>query len=834
MRTLVLVALLAATAFAQDKRPNVVLLISDDQHWTDFGFMGSDVVNTPHLDALAERSLVFPRGYVPTALCRASLATLVSGLYPHQHKITGNDPPKGTDRTEMLAHIDALDTLPEILGRAGYRSLQTGKWWEGHHSRGGFDAGMTHGDPKRRGRHGDEGLKIGRKTMQPVYDFIDDCTKTETPFFVWYAPFLPHTPHNPPERLLSKYRRSAVSPHVSKYRAMCEWFDETCGQLLAHLDERGIADDTLVILVTDNGWIQRTDQRGYAKRSKRTPYEGGVRTPITLRWPGKIAPERREVPVSSVDIPSTVLAACGVDVPDSWPGVDLREARDHAPVFGASYTHDCVDIQDPVTSLLTRWVLRDPHKLIVPADPGKPAELYDVRADPAEEKPLDDAERVRALRADLDAWWNPSTPRRPNLLFVVTDDQRFDQMSCAGHPVLQTPVMDSLAERGVRFTNAFVTTSICAASRATFMTGRRESRHGYTFGRPPMGPEIGRETYFAQLHDAGYRTGFVGKWGVKFAKGALGDALDYRRQPSQPYLRKGKPHTTTRVANAAIEFLDKQAADNPFCLSISFWAPHAQDNHDDQYIPPPDLANLYDGAEVAVPPLAESGFAALPEFLQQSLGRVRWAWRFDDRAKQIRRTKDYWRMIRGVDRALGRILAKLEERGLADDTVVVFTSDNGYFLGERGLAGKWLIYEESIRVPLIVFDPRADATRRGVVAEQMVLSTDMAPTLLDLAGLKSPDAYEGRSIAPLVRGETPEWRDEFFYEHSMSHPKIPKSVGVRGSRWVYARYYEQQPVFEQLFDLQSDPQQLRNLAGDPQFANELRAQRRRCDELRAR
>ncbi|MFN3241149.1 MAG: sulfatase [Planctomycetota bacterium] len=422
-------------------------------------------------------------------------------------------------------------------------------------------------------------------------------------------------------------------------------------------------------------------------------------------------------------------------------------------------------------------------------------------------------------------------PRRPNLLLVVTDDQRFDQMSCAGHPVLETPRMDRLADRGVRFTNAFVTTAICAASRASILTGRREGRHGYTFGKPPMGRALGRTTYPMLLRQAGYRTGFVGKWGVKFEKGAIDGAFDYRKGSGHPYRKQDGRHLTDIVTEQALTFLRQQDGERPFCLSVSFHAPHAQDGHEDQYLPPEEFASRYQDAEVPIPPLAESGFAALPPFLKESLGRVRWHWRFDERAKQVRRTKDYWRMIDGVDRGLGRILDELERKGVADDTVVVFTSDNGYFLGERGLAGKWLIYEESVRVPLIVCDPRAANARRGVVSDAMALNIDLAPTLLAYAGVEAPSGYDGASLVPLVQGEQVTWRDTFAYEHHMAHPKIPPSVGVRGPRFVYARYYRQQPAYEQLFDLQNDPEQLVNLAGNPAFAELLAAQRTRCNHL---
>jgi len=397
---------LSALPAQQRRPPNVVMIISDDQAWTDFGFMGHPEIETPHLDALARRSVVFERGYVPSSLCRPSLATMITGLYPHEHGITGNDPPKGAERERMLRHIEAATTLPKLLAPLGYRSLQTGKWWEGNCRCGGFTDGMTHGDRERGGRHGDDGLKIGRQTMQPIYDFVEACG--DEPFFLWYAPFLPHTPHNPPERLLKKYRRDGKSVHVAKYHAMCEWFDETCGQLLDHLRAKGLEQDTLVVFVTDNGWIQRPNARGYARRSKRSPYEGGVRTPILVSWPGRIEPGRREQLASSIDLAPTILRACGAEVPAAMSGRDLRDTgSDRGSVYGETFSHDVADLDRPTKGLQFRWMIRDGWKLIAPHAAGAKAELYHLADDPHERRDLAarHPERVAALQRALDAWW---------------------------------------------------------------------------------------------------------------------------------------------------------------------------------------------------------------------------------------------------------------------------------------------------------------------------------------------------------------------------------------------------------------------------------------------
>lgn len=401
--------------------PNVVLIISDDQTWTDFGFMGHETIDTPHLDRLARQSAVFPRGYVPTSLCRPSLATLITGLYPHQHKITGNDPPSGVPRQKMLKHIRREPTLPGLLAEKNFLSHQSGKWWEGSYRLGGFTHGMTHGDPKRGGRHGDEGLKIGRKGMQPIFDFIDEAG--EQPFFVWYAPFLPHRPHNPPKRLLEKYKAPNRPVQLARYYAMCEWFDETCGELLGHLDRNGLAENTLVAFVVDNGWIQRTPQTelpdgwrfAFAPKSKRSPYDGGVRTPIMLRWPGHVEPGRYETLVSSIDLAPTILSAAGMEPTDEMPGLNLLDVieadgrTEREAVFGEIFTHDVADIDRPAAGLRYRWCVHGDWKLILPADAAQQPELYNLADDPHETENLADQrpQTVSSLRKRLNGWWAP-------------------------------------------------------------------------------------------------------------------------------------------------------------------------------------------------------------------------------------------------------------------------------------------------------------------------------------------------------------------------------------------------------------------------------------------
>ncbi len=414
--------------------PNILLIISDDHAWSDYGFMGHPAVNTPAIDRLAASGTLYTRGYVPTAVCRPSLATLLTGRYPHQHGITGNDPPGGLKtmnhpaaRTTMVEVFRRNETLPAMLAAKGYVSLQTGKFWEGRPQDAGFTSAMTHGDFTRRARHGDEGLQIGRQGLQPIYDFIDAAAGK--PFFIWYAPFLPHTPHTPPERLLKKYEGPGVAAPVARYYAMIEWLDETVGELLDHLDRRRLNDNTIVIYLADNGWIQSPDPKpAQPTRAKMSPYDAGIRTPIIVRWPGRAATMRDDTTLAaSIDVVPTLLKAAGVAPRADLPGIDLLDRRGMSrrkEVFGSLFVHTAVDVKNPIANLKYRYAVReDGWKLVLPFTPNRDAtlmidgrtadwmrfepELYNVLKDPGEERNLA-AERpdvVQELRVSIDRWW---------------------------------------------------------------------------------------------------------------------------------------------------------------------------------------------------------------------------------------------------------------------------------------------------------------------------------------------------------------------------------------------------------------------------------------------
>lgn len=446
-----------AGAFAADaQRPNIVFIISDDHAWTDYGFMGHKQIATPNLDRLASRSALFKRAYVPTALCRPALASLATGLYAHQHKISGNDPAlipgeaggakakaKGGGagespeyaalREKLISRLDRHPTIARLLGEQGYLSHQSGKWWEGSFQRGGFTHGMTRGFPQPGGRHGDDGLKIGREGMQPVFEFMDHAAAEKKPFFLWYAPFLPHTPHTPPDRLFQKYNAKGIeSDFVARYYAMVEWVDETCGLLLDRIEAKGLTRNTLVVYVGDNGWIQQPDAPGYAPRSKQSANEGGVRQPTMFSWPGVIQPGNRgEQLCSSVDIVPTALAAASAVIPRDLPGYNLLpilrsgQASPREIVFGETFAHDVANIDRPEDSLLYRWAIEGKWKLLLTYDgklgryasshprTEKRPQLFDLLADPHEDHNLaaKHPEVLARLAAKLQDWW-PVTERQ--------------------------------------------------------------------------------------------------------------------------------------------------------------------------------------------------------------------------------------------------------------------------------------------------------------------------------------------------------------------------------------------------------------------------------------
>jgi len=425
-------------------------------------------------------------------------------------------------------------------------------------------------------------------------------------------------------------------------------------------------------------------------------------------------------------------------------------------------------------------------------------------------------------------------PKR-NVVILYADDWRFDTLSCAGNPIVKTPHLDALASKGVRFTSNCVTTSICGVSRASLFTGHWMSRHsnrGFNAFTTPW-----ENTYPGLLRDNGYWVGHVGKW----HNGTFpANRFDFGRSYSGVHWMKNddgtKIHVTQKNENDALEFLASRPKEKPFCLTLAFFATHAEDLNPKQFLPQPQSMNLYKDITIPVPTNAtEESWKRLPAFFtNKNEGRNRWTWRFDTPEKYQEMMKNYYRLATEVDATCGRVIKELKAQGVYENTLIIFTTDNGYFHAEHGLADKWYPHQESIRVPLIIDDPRMPAAKRGTTEDSFTLNVDLAPTILSAVGISAPSTMQGRDISPLyLSNKKPQWRDEFFYEHAMLKNKsfIPPSEALVCKDWKY--FFWPEHGIEQLFHITADPHEENDLINDPSQTERIAEMRARFRELKA-
>ena len=410
---------------------------------------------------------------------------------------------------------------------------------------------------------------------------------------------------------------------------------------------------------------------------------------------------------------------------------------------------------------------------------------------------------------------------RPNIVFVLADDHRYDFLGAAGHPWLETPNLDRLATEGVRFAQAFVTTSLCSPSRASFLTGQYAHRHGVVANETTdLGADV--PTFPQLLQVAGYRTAFVGKWHMaRWARPrpgfdrwvAFSRQGDYQRNTLNVdgawVLAEG--YVTDVLTDYALDFL-ADSDRRPFLLCLSHTAVHQP------FTPAPRHADLYRDAPVA----AVDSLAAAPAASGRQDGTVA-----IDRVAMVR---DYARTLAALDESLGRILAALEARGILDNTVVIYAGDNGYLFGDRGgLWDKRVAYDPSIRIPLIVrYPPRFPA---GTVCDELALNLDVAPTLLTLAGVPLPAAMQGRDLLALADGTAT--RDAFLYEYFADTGQVPTILALRSRQYKLVTYPENRELPDELYDLARDPAERRDLAADPAAAAVLADLRARLAALAA-
>lgn len=435
-----------------------------------------------------------------------------------------------------------------------------------------------------------------------------------------------------------------------------------------------------------------------------------------------------------------------------------------------------------------------------------------------------------------------STPRnKPNIVFIFTDDQPQAAMSCMGNQQLSTPNMDRLASEGVLFENSFVTTSICCVSRASMLTGQHMTRHGINSFAKPLTAEQWTQSYPVLLRQAGYRTAFLGKLAVGDPKTQPKnlclpeDKFDlwYGFPQSFKFNQQGR-YITTIIEEKVAQFIKEQPKDKPFLLVLALKEPHGPRDMEDPALP----TNLVKGPIPRPKTLTAESFAKLPAAIRDSRNSVTPAASFlNEDAVYQKEMEQTYRYVSRSDICVGRVLQALRDKGCDDNTVIIFASDNGSMEGAHRLVGKWNMYEESIRVPLIIRDPRLPESTRGR-RTQTALNIDLAPTMLAMAGLPIPATMQGVDLQPILRDAHTPGREDWYYEHDVlldgeKGKPLPRCEGVRSEHWKYIHYKDTNPVQEELFDLRADPAEEHNLAGDAGSADTLAKLRAHCVAYRS-
>jgi len=438
---------------------------------------------------------------------------------------------------------------------------------------------------------------------------------------------------------------------------------------------------------------------------------------------------------------------------------------------------------------------------------------------------------------------------RRNILFILMDDMRYDTMSCMHHPFMKTPNMDRLAASGVRFRNAFVTTSLCSPSRASFLTGIYAHRHGVFDNRTRLDPKL--PTYPQLLQQAGYRTAFFGKWHMGYETDQPQPGFDHWAsfKGQGNYVKNSfninGQHTqidgyvTDVITDMAVDWI-KANRDKPFLAVVHHKAVHAM------FIPAERHRDLYADVKIALPPSSldtPENYFRRPRWVREQ--RDSWHGINDAYYKEIsldQFIRDYCRALQAADDSVGKLIDTLEQLGLRESTLIVFTSDNGFLFGEHGLIDKRCMYEESIRIPMIMSCP--SLYKGGQVLDPMVLNIDVAPTFVEAAGLPVPGEMQGRSFLQLPNDPNMPWRKSFLYEYfwEVDYPETPTVLGVRTDRYKYMEY---QGVWDanELYDLQDDPQELHNristsrrkvVTPDPEYAKVYEDLRKELRDLTAK
>lgn len=463
----------------------------------------------------------------------------------------------------------------------------------------------------------------------------------------------------------------------------------------------------------------------------------------------------------------------------------------------------------------------------------------------------------------------------PNIIFLLTDDQRDNTLGIMGHEWVKTPNLDKLVKEGVRFSNAYIAEPICCPSRVAFFTGMHERVAGVGFTSSyQLNEEQWEKTYPALLRENGYYTGFIGKFGVEYYtfKGRVAKKFDYWRghdgwarffpkvaRNCKAYYDSGEDIITPVMGESITRFLDKAPPEKPFCLSVSFSVPHgsqirsmydmqAPANENPKLKGHPIYGDLYRDLDISIPSeTASDPYRYIPKaIMNQDKGRRNKTYSYDyDIGTCLEHHIRYYQQITGLDKVIGEMMETLKSKGLDQNTIILFASDHGLLMGEYGMGGKGLLYDLTSKFPCFVYDPQLPGKLRGRNLKELVSSLDITSTILDYAGLEQPKEMEGRSLIPLIKGDDVEWRDALFLESLYTGRDTPFSEGIRTGKWKYIRMYDgvvpyyveadvdfsaEKPAFEQLFNLADDPEEKHNLIDDPAMEEVLHSLRELCHE----
>ncbi len=877
-----------AAPAAPRSQPNVVVILIDDLGWRDLGCYGNGIYETPHIDDLAAGGMRFTQAYSAAPVCSPSRAALLTGKYPVEVSFTGHITAIGRHRYPETGRVIppadnmflALDevTLAEALKGRGYAAASVGKWHLGGPGYWpldqGFDvniAGWTSGSPPNHFypytrpastwnaaiptlEGGEPGEYLTDRLTDEAIRFIEQNRRQ--PFFLYLTHYAVHTPIQAPGALVEKYsaRQSPVEFLNPAYAAMVEAVDQSVGRVLSTLERLDLADDTIVVFTSDNGGLAPVTSNAPLRAGKGFLYEGGIRVPLIVKWPGRVRPGGVSAePVSGIDVMPTLLdmvrrhdgeTTSRADDSRDFDGLSLmplllgERTKLERPLFWY-YPHYSPQAKQPGAA-----VRRGDWKLIEHYDPPR-VELYNLARDPGENVDLSRAqpEVRRDLAEQLHSWLegvrgprhqaNPAhtspSAERPNVIFIMTDDQADWALGASGNRDAYTPNLDRLAREGAMFVNAFVTTPVCSPSRASLLASRYSTELGvvdYLNDRPRgfrRGLDSTRPTWPRAFARGGFETSLVGKWHVGSEEWHHPARFGYQRFSG---FRRGgytsrdaqveilgrvqtlSGYTADRLTDLAIEFVTQSRA-APFLLSLHYWAPHANTRErtpdgDRTWLPLKD--EDWKRFERATPSLPHPNYPDL------------------DRPRAARLMREYLGSVASVDRNVGRLLASLDELGLSDNTVVIYTSDHGYNLGHNGIwhkgNGRWLLtttrdsrpnlYDTSLRVPAIVRWPRQ--IKPGTRIERTVTHLDWYPTLVALAGveLRGARGVRGRNLLPLLKGESVPWNDDLFVQYSMRHAEWAELRAYRTPEWKLVRDFRRSGK-DELYDLANDPDERKNL-----------------------